>query len=247
MMIGVLLDAGGAGIGGICVASADDAAATETAAAGGIDAAATLGASGGGTEATDGGGSARGALGGASGRDPVIVALAAGTAGDTVVGATDGGGGVNSTPQCTQNFAVGWFSLPQAAHFIDSFLLGIRASGFRARHAVFRIRAAARSEERRIMDRSSLGCHRANAAVQRPSRRPRLNATIAPAGAGRIARRARLAALGSTASLIVEPAPLFDRAVSSAIDELAAQSPTSRRLDARRCSRRCALTRAAHR
>jgi len=30
------------------------------------------------------------------------------------------GAGLSSTPQCTQNLAVGWFSLPQAAHFIDA-------------------------------------------------------------------------------------------------------------------------------
>jgi len=147
MMIGVRLDDRDAGIGGICVASADDAASTGTAAAGGIDAAATLGGSGGGTEATDGGGSARGALDGASGRDPVIVALAAGPAGAAVVAATDGGGGVSSTPQCTQNFAVGWFSLPQAAHFIDRFSweFGSRAFKRGARSSEFAPRPAPRS------------------------------------------------------------------------------------------------------
>jgi hypothetical protein len=81
------------------VAVGPEAAGTEAAGAAGAGAAAT------------GGGAARTGLG------------AGGGGGATAAGAVDIA--VNITPQCTQNFALGWFSLPQAVHFIDCSSSGI--------------------------------------------------------------------------------------------------------------------------
>lgn len=65
--------------------------------------------------------------------------------------------GLNSTPQWTQNFAVGWFSLPQAVHFIDGPPLGILAeasrqkarTGEKCRHS---LRPTCSAERGTIMD-----------------------------------------------------------------------------------------------
>jgi hypothetical protein len=120
MMIGVLLEAvdeaAGTG-GGIGWVAWDDAAATD-------DVAVCA------TEAATGTGSACGGLGGAGRGGEVIVAVEEDTdAGDAVPTDAGTGAGLNSTPQCTQNLAVGWFSLSQAAHFIDPSSKGISGSG----------------------------------------------------------------------------------------------------------------------
>jgi hypothetical protein len=71
-------------------------------------------------------------LGGAGRGGKVIVAVAEEAAAEGTVPTDAGAGaGLNSTPQCTQNLAVGWFSLPQAAHFIALVSRGISGSGFR--------------------------------------------------------------------------------------------------------------------
>jgi hypothetical protein len=176
MMIGVLLDAvDGGGGGAACAAPAGYVA--EPAAAGALAAAATGAGSGGAAEGSGtGGGSARGALTGTAGRDAVVVAFAAET--DVAVAAA-GGGGVSSTPQCTQNFAVGWFSLPQAAHFIDRFLPG----NSRARLCCEDRRGSIRADPLRgapYYGPIVVGLPPRGPAAQRSSRRPRLNATIAP-------------------------------------------------------------------
>src|SRR5262249_60253570 len=68
-----------------------------------------------------GGGGAAGA--GVAGR--AVVALAAGAAAATGRNAGAAGAGcgaaaaLSTTPQCTQNLALGWLSLPHAEHFID--------------------------------------------------------------------------------------------------------------------------------
>jgi hypothetical protein len=55
---------------------------------------------------------------------------AAAAAGRAFAGAAAGGAetAFSTTPQCTQNFAPGWFSFPQAMHFIDSSSLVDRVS-----------------------------------------------------------------------------------------------------------------------
>src|SRR5947208_1681083 len=68
----------------------------------------------------------------AAGADRVTLGAGEGAAagvgtGVGVAGAAAGAGAnaaLNITPQCTQNFAFGWFSLPQAVHFIDASSLG---------------------------------------------------------------------------------------------------------------------------
>jgi hypothetical protein len=73
-------------------------------------------------------------LGGAGRGGKVIVAVAEDAAAEEAVPTDAGAGaGLNSTPQCTQNLAVGWFSLPQAAHFIALVSKGISGSGFQGR------------------------------------------------------------------------------------------------------------------
>lgn len=77
------------------------------------------GAGGGAVDAATGTGSGRGGLGGAGRGGEVIVAVAEADAEEAVATEAGAEAGLNSTPQCTQNLAVGWFSLPQAAHFIN--------------------------------------------------------------------------------------------------------------------------------
>jgi hypothetical protein len=169
MMIGVLLEAvatdGGAG-GGTEGAAWYDAAGD--------------GAAGCAAEAATGTGSTRGALGGTGRGGEVTVAVGEDADAEEAVPRDAGAGaGLNSTPQCTQNLAVGWFSLPQAAHFIEASSKGISGPGFEA--------------EARARDCSSdllrgarlLWTDRRRAATAMRGPRPlftatRLNATIAP-------------------------------------------------------------------
>jgi hypothetical protein len=78
-------------------------------------------------------GAGRGALGagaevgvgglGAAGRIRVADAAASAALAGAAAGAD---AALSTTPQCTQNFAPGWFSFPQAAHFIDGSFPGNR-------------------------------------------------------------------------------------------------------------------------
>jgi hypothetical protein len=82
-----------------------------------------------GADATDGAtaaGAGRGAAAGAGGGAAGAAGRGAGAGGGVGAGAAAEGAvaAARTTPQWTQNFAPGWFSLPQAAHFIDGSSLG---------------------------------------------------------------------------------------------------------------------------